>query len=95
MLSQQLPEIPPCRNRRGKPSRSSTHNETCLVSHPMLTATIFRRRSKGSTRAFHEKLPGGKGSFQTVKLQRSGWATVCSQSTKDMAAIVPLIYSES
>ena len=30
--------------------------------------------------------PSGKGSFQAVKLQRSARATVCSHSTRDMAA---------
>ena len=34
--------------------------------------------------------PGGKGSFHAVKLQRSARATVCSHSTRDMAAMVPL-----
>jgi hypothetical protein len=31
--------------------------------------------------------PGGKGSFQAVKLQRPARATVCSHSTKDVAAM--------
>jgi hypothetical protein len=31
--------------------------------------------------------PGGKGSFQAVKLQRPSRTTVCSHSTKDMTAI--------
>ena len=31
--------------------------------------------------------PGGKGSFQAVKLQRPARTTVCSHSTRDMAAI--------
>jgi hypothetical protein len=30
---------------------------------------------------------GGKGSFQTVKLQRPAPTTVCSHSTKDMTAV--------
>src|ERR1017187_10347554 len=30
--------------------------------------------------------PSGKGSFQAVKLQRPARATVCSHSTRDMAA---------
>jgi len=30
---------------------------------------------------------GGKGSFQAVKLQRPARTTVCSHSTRDMAAI--------
>ena len=30
---------------------------------------------------------GGKGSFQAVKLQRPARATVCSHSTRDMAAM--------
>jgi hypothetical protein len=30
---------------------------------------------------------GGKGSFQAAKLQRSARATVCSHSTRDMAAM--------
>ena len=34
--------------------------------------------------------PGGKGSFQTVKLQRPGRATVCSHSPKGQAAMVAL-----
>jgi hypothetical protein len=32
--------------------------------------------------------PGGKGSFQAVKLQRPARATVCSHSTRDIAATV-------
>jgi|GEM_PF-1924648 len=32
--------------------------------------------------------PGGKGSFQTVKLQRPDRTTVCSHSARDMAATV-------
>ena len=31
--------------------------------------------------------PGGKGSFQSVKLQRPDRATVCSHSARDMAAM--------
>jgi hypothetical protein len=31
--------------------------------------------------------PGGPGSFQAVKLQRPARATVCSHSTRDMAAM--------
>ena len=31
--------------------------------------------------------PGGKGNFQAVKLQRPARATVCSHSTKDVAAM--------
>jgi hypothetical protein len=31
--------------------------------------------------------PGGKGSFQAAKLQRSARTTVCSHSTRDMAAM--------
>jgi len=31
--------------------------------------------------------PGGKGSFQAVKLQRPARTTVCSHSAKDMAAV--------
>ena len=31
--------------------------------------------------------PGGKGSFQAVKLQRPARTTVCSHSTRDMAAM--------
>jgi hypothetical protein len=31
--------------------------------------------------------PGGKGSFQAVKLQRPARTIVCSHSTRDMAAI--------
>jgi hypothetical protein len=31
--------------------------------------------------------PGSKGSFQAVKLQRPARATVCSHSTRDMAAM--------
>ena len=34
--------------------------------------------------------PGGKGSFQAVKLQSSARATVCSHSARDMAAMVLL-----
>jgi predicted RNA binding protein YcfA (HicA-like mRNA interferase family) len=30
--------------------------------------------------------PGGKGSFQAFKLQRPARTTVCSHSTRDMAA---------
>lgn len=35
--------------------------------------------------------PGGKGSFQSVNLQRPGRTGVCSHSAKDMAARVALI----
>ena len=31
--------------------------------------------------------PGGQGSFQAVKLQRPARTTVCSHSTRDMAAM--------
>jgi hypothetical protein len=31
--------------------------------------------------------PGGKGSFQAAKLQRSARTTVCSHSTRDLAAM--------
>jgi hypothetical protein len=31
--------------------------------------------------------PGGKGSFQAFKLQRSARTTVCSHSARDMAAM--------
>jgi hypothetical protein len=31
--------------------------------------------------------PGGKGSFQAVKLQRPARTTVCSHSTRDITAI--------
>jgi hypothetical protein len=31
--------------------------------------------------------PGGKGSFQAVKLQRPARTTVCSHSIRDMAAM--------
>ena len=31
--------------------------------------------------------PGGPGSFQAVKLQRPAGTTVCSHSTRDMAAM--------
>jgi hypothetical protein len=31
--------------------------------------------------------PGGKGSFQAAKLQRSARTTVCSHSAKDIAAM--------
>jgi hypothetical protein len=34
--------------------------------------------------------PGGKGSFQAAKLQRSGRTTVCSHSTRDITAKVPI-----
>ena len=33
---------------------------------------------------------GDKGSFQAAKLQRSARATVCSHSTRDMAAMHPI-----
>jgi hypothetical protein len=36
--------------------------------------------------------PGGKGSFQAVKLQRPARATVCSHSTRDMAAMHSIEY---
>lgn len=39
--------------------------------------------------------PGGQGSFQAVKLQRPARATVCSHSTRDMAAKVPSNPNES
>jgi hypothetical protein len=31
--------------------------------------------------------PGGKGSFEAVKLQRPARTTVCGHSAKDMAAV--------
>jgi|HubBroStandDraft_1064217.scaffolds.fasta_scaffold32510_4 hypothetical protein len=34
--------------------------------------------------------PSGKGSFQSVKLQRPGRTTVCSHSPRDIAAMVAL-----
>ena len=34
--------------------------------------------------------PGGPGSFQAVKLQRPARATVCSHSTRDMAAVISI-----
>jgi hypothetical protein len=33
---------------------------------------------------------GGKGSFQTVKLQRPARTTLCSHSTRDEAAVYPV-----
>jgi hypothetical protein len=34
--------------------------------------------------------PGGKGSFQAFKLQRSARTTVCSHSARDMAAMLSI-----
>jgi hypothetical protein len=42
----------------------------------------FRNMPPGISRE-----PGGKGSFQAVKLQRPVRTTVCSHSTRDMAAV--------
>ena len=39
--------------------------------------------------------PGGQGSFQAIKLQRPARATVCSHSTRDVAAMVPSNPNES
>jgi hypothetical protein len=36
---------------------------------------------------------GGKGSFQAAKLQRSARTTVCSHSTRDMAAMRSIDHS--
>ena len=41
----------------------------------------------GRSRRGISREPGGKGSFQTVKLQRPARTTVCSHSTRDIAAI--------
>jgi hypothetical protein len=38
--------------------------------------------------------PGGKGSFQAVKLQRPARTTVCSHSIRDMAAICSIEYKQ-
>jgi hypothetical protein len=38
---------------------------------------------------------GGKGSFQAVKLQRPARTTVCSHSTRDMAAVFHRIQTRS
>jgi hypothetical protein len=35
--------------------------------------------------------PSGKGSFQAVKLQRPARTTVCSHSTRDMAAVHSIV----
>ena len=35
--------------------------------------------------------PSGKGSFQAVKLQKAARTTVCSHSTRDMAAVHSIV----
>ena len=54
----------------------------------------FGRKRKTATRGISME-PGGQGSFQAVKLQRPARATVCSHSTRDMAAMVPSNPNES
>jgi hypothetical protein len=44
----------------------------------------------GRSRRAISREPGGKGSFQAVKLQRPARTTVCSHSTRDMAAMFPI-----
>jgi hypothetical protein len=44
-------------------------------------------RSRGDPRCTIAMEPSGKGSFQAVKLQRPARTTVCSHSTRDMAAM--------
>ena len=39
----------------------------------------------------HSMEPSGKGSFQAVKLQRPARTTVCSHSTRDMAAVHSIV----
>ena len=38
---------------------------------------------------------GGKGSFQMVKLQRPARTTVCSHSTRDMAAVHSIVLKQN
>jgi hypothetical protein len=45
------------------------------------------RRPRGGSWLGISKEPGGKGSFQAVKLQRPARTAVCSHSTRDMAAM--------
>jgi hypothetical protein len=49
-------------------------------------AIAIEMTHRGSWRGISME-PGGKGSFQAVKLQRPARTTVCSHSTRDMAAI--------
>jgi hypothetical protein len=44
-------------------------------------------RPRGDPRSTVSMEPSGKGSFQAVKLQRPARTTVCSHSTRDMAAM--------
>ena len=48
---------------------------------PSIKATAWRILAR------HFKEPGGKGSFQAVKLQRPARTTVCRHSARDMAAM--------
>jgi hypothetical protein len=50
------------------------------------TMCLISGLREGSWRGISRE-PGGKGSFQAVKLQRPARTTVCSHSTRDMAAI--------
>jgi hypothetical protein len=49
-------------------------------------AIAIQVKHRGSWRGISME-PGGKGSFQAVKLQRPARTTVCSHSSRDMTAI--------
>ena len=54
----------------------------------MLIALAGKRTGEFSNRKEVLSMePGGKGSFQAVKLQRPARTIVCSHSTRDMAAM--------
>jgi hypothetical protein len=60
--------------------RSAQHRRSNGVRKNRILGTARRVFSR------HSMEPGGKGSFQAVKLQRPARTTVCSHSTRDMAA---------
>jgi hypothetical protein len=69
--------------------RMQAKPEDATWFHCFQSAKLHRRAMATArrilTRRFRE--PGGKGSFQAVKLQRPARTTVCSHSTRDIGAI--------
>jgi hypothetical protein len=61
-------------------------NKLDVHTFPPSRGTSFLPPDCGSRYAISRE-PGGKGSFQAVKLQRPARTTVCSHSTGDIAAI--------
>src|SRR3984893_2831382 len=61
---------------------SAASGAGCGTNRPGCGGSGRWRRGRGSSRE-----PGGKGSFQAVKLQRPARTTVCSHSTRDIAAM--------